>query len=108
MKQTTAPKKTPSPNGGTSPVAAPTADTQQLRTQFLMAALNMSWQLAIVVLVPIVGGFELDKLFGTLPALTIIGFIAAMIGMGLVVWRQMQLYSPQIPAAPSKPKGKQA
>lgn len=64
------------------------------RKQFFAAAANMSWQLSIVVLVPIVGGFELDKKFNTLPALTIVGFIIAMAGMAAVVWRQLQLFSP--------------
>ncbi len=47
-----------------------------------MAAMNMSWQLAVVVLVPIIGGFELDQKLDTLPALTIAGFFIAMAGMG--------------------------
>jgi hypothetical protein len=64
--------------------------------------MNMSWQLALVVLVPIIGGFELDNKLNTLPALTIAGFVVAMVGMGAVVWRQLQIFSP----APSKaPKG---
>ncbi|HXE09935.1 MAG TPA: AtpZ/AtpI family protein [Verrucomicrobiae bacterium] len=66
----------------------------EARQQFLVAAANMSWQLAIVVLVPVIGGFELDKKFDTLPALTIVGFILAMVGMAAVVWRQLQLFSP--------------
>lgn len=70
---------------------------ERARTQFLVAAANMSWQLAIVVLVPIIGGFELDKKLDTLPALTIVGFIIAMAGMAAVVWRQLQLYAPPTP-----------
>lgn len=58
-----------------------------------MASLNMSWQLAIVVLVPIIGGFKLDQYLGSLPGLTIVGFLLAMAGMAVVVWRQMQRYS---------------
>ncbi len=54
-------------------------------------ALDMSWRLALVVLVPIVGGFELDKHLKTAPLLTIVGFIIAMIGMALVLWRMLQL-----------------
>lgn len=60
----------------------------------LSASLNMSWQLAIVVLVPILGGYELDKKLHTLPFLTIVGFVLAMAGMGFVVWRQLQLVAP--------------
>ena len=59
----------------------------------------MSWQLAIVVLVPIIGGFELDQKLNTLPALTIVGFVVAMVGMGAVVWRQLQIFAPPLPSS---------
>lgn len=54
----------------------------------------MSWQMALVVLIPIVGGFELDKRLNTLPAFTIIGFVLAMVGMALVVRRQLRQFGP--------------
>jgi F0F1-type ATP synthase assembly protein I len=57
----------------------------------IVAALDMSWRLAIVVLVPIIGGYELDKHLGSTPALTIIGFILAMIGLFLVLKRSVAL-----------------
>lgn len=53
----------------------------------MIAALDMSWRLAIVVLVPIVGGFELDKHLGVGPALTVIGFLIAMIGVYIIMKR---------------------
>lgn len=53
----------------------------------LIAALDMSWRLAIVVLVPIVGGFELDKHWGISPALTIVGFLLAMVGVFVILRR---------------------
>jgi F0F1-type ATP synthase assembly protein I len=62
--------------------------------EFLGAALSMSWQLAVVVLVPVIGGFELDKKLGTLPGLTMAGFVLAMVGLSLVVWRQLQRFQP--------------
>ena len=64
-----------------------------------MASLTMGWQLAIVVLVPILLGFRADKHFGTLPLWTSVGFLLAMSGMTVVVWRQMQLFSPKITQA---------
>jgi F0F1-type ATP synthase assembly protein I len=64
------------------------------RNDFMVAVLGMSWQLAIVVLVPIVGGFELDKAFATSPLLVILGFIVAMAGFMIIVRRQMQLFTP--------------
>ena len=57
---------------------------------FVSMALDMSWRLAVVVLVPIIGGFELDKQFNTSPLLVVVGFILAMGGMGLVMWQTVQ------------------
>ena len=73
MTKTTAPTKTPSPTGG-SAKPAKDAEYQQARRDFFVAVLNMSWQLALVVLVPIVGGYQLDKTLGTSPLLTLVGF----------------------------------
>jgi hypothetical protein len=61
------------------------------RRNFLVAALNMSWQLAIVVIVPIAAGAQLDKhlqagnlwVFGGLA-------LAAMLSTA-IVWRTVQL-----------------
>jgi len=57
---------------------------------FISMALDMSWRLALAVLVPIIGGYELDKAFKTTPVLTIIGFVLAMAGIGLVLWHTLQ------------------
>lgn len=51
----------------------------------IIAALDMSWRLAIVVLIPIIAGFKLDRHWHTTPALTIAGFIIAMLGVFLVM-----------------------
>jgi F0F1-type ATP synthase assembly protein I len=66
-------------------------DTRRL---FFISALNMSWQLAIAVLVPVVGGFKLDQVFNTLPGLTIIGFIMAIVGMVVIVQKQIRAFGP--------------
>jgi F0F1-type ATP synthase assembly protein I len=57
---------------------------------FISMALDMSWRLALVVLIPIVGGFKLDSTLDTTPVLTITGFVLAMAGMGLVFWSTLQ------------------
>lgn len=101
MKKTTTPVQTPSPHARSAKDAGVDSGRNP-RDEFLAAALTMSWQLAIVVLVPIIGGFELDKKLNTLPALTIVGFVVAMIGMALIVWRQLQLFSPPLPPANHK------
>jgi F0F1-type ATP synthase assembly protein I len=58
---------------------------------FITMALDMSWRLAVVVLVPIIGGFKLDQHFKTTPLLTIIGFVLAMGGFALVIWQTLQV-----------------
>ena len=50
----------------------------------------MSWQLAVVVLVPIIGGVELGKALGAPTAWTFAGLAVAFVGSGLVMWRAMQ------------------
>lgn len=66
------------------------AKTSSQTSIFVTMALDMSWRLAIVVLVPIIGGFELDKRLDTTPVFIIIGFVLAMLGMALVFWRTLQ------------------
>lgn len=58
--------------------------------------MTMTWQLAIVVLVPVLIGVQLDKVFGTSYLCTFIGLGIALAGSGVVMWRMMQLAN-QIP-----------
>jgi len=64
--------------------------TDATRQLFFSSAMNMSWQLALVVLVPVIGGVQLDKAFGTKYVCTFIGLGLALLGSGLVMWRTMQ------------------
>ena len=57
---------------------------------FIGMALDMSWRLALVVLIPIIAGFKLDETFNTSPLLIIVGFLMAMGGVALVMWRTVQ------------------
>jgi F0F1-type ATP synthase assembly protein I len=54
---------------------------------FIAMALNMSWQLAIVVIIPLVGGYKIDEHFNTLPVFTLIGLLVAFAGTGMVLYR---------------------
>lgn len=91
MTETKTPAPTPSPTPGVS--SKPAANAAQ-RSQFMAALLGMSWQLALVVLVPILGGFFLDQQFATSPLLVVFGFIIASAGFGWIVREQMLRYSP--------------
>lgn len=55
-------------------------------TMFLGAIMDMSWRLAIVVLIPIVGGFKLDEKLNTSPLFVLVGFVLAMAGTGYILW----------------------
>jgi protein-S-isoprenylcysteine O-methyltransferase Ste14 len=70
---------------------------------FAAMALDMSWRLAVVVLLPIIGGFKLDEHFNTAPLLTIIGFLTAMAGMALVLWQMLQTVN-KLPVPSKKEK----
>ena len=91
MKMTKAPVKTPTPAKGRTKSQPKETKNDRPSAVFVSLALDMSWRLAIVVLVPIIGGFELDKKLNTSPLLTIVGFVFAMLGMALVLWRMIQI-----------------
>jgi hypothetical protein len=92
MKQTKAPATTPSPKQGVLKTQSKGGDSKAL-TLFIGAVFDLSWQMAIVVLVPIIGGYELDKSLHTTPALTIIGFILTMVGTYVVIKKTLVEYS---------------
>lgn len=58
--------------------------------QFVTMALTMSWQLAIVVLVPIIIGVELDKALKNTSLYLYIGLALAVLGSIVVMWNTMQ------------------
>src|SRR5581483_11089356 len=58
---------------------------------FLSMGLDMSWRLALSVLVPIIGGAELDKHFKTSPVLLIAGFLVAIALSVVTIRRTLKL-----------------
>ena len=90
MPKTKASVTTPSPDSQNNVKPEPAKVSKGPTQIFVTMALDMSWRLAIVVLLPIVAGFKLDEKFGMTPLLTITGFFLAMAGTGLVMWRTMQ------------------
>lgn len=117
MTETTT-QRTPSPKSSANNSQVTVGKPESPKSVFVGMALDMSWRLALAVLIPIIGGYELDSRFGTTPLLTLTGFVLAMAGFGLVLWRTTQAVS-QIPAGtkpesvtpkvtPSKSKEKQA
>lgn len=73
-----------------------TADLQQAaevfnaKQRFFSATLNMSWQLALMVVIPVVAGVKLDQKFDTTPSLTLAGFFLAAFAACFVVWNTVK------------------
>lgn len=98
MKKTTTPLQTPSPDSGKSQLASEVGSGNNPLVEFFSATLTMSWHLAVAVLVPILGGFALDRRLHTQPILTIVGFVLALGGTSAIIWQQYRIIS-------SLPKG---
>lgn len=71
----------------------PTSSINDQRKVFIGSAISMSWQLAIVVLVPIIGGFKLDQHLNSSPLWTIVGFVIAMLGTFAIMYRALHEFS---------------
>ena len=72
----------------TSPkrVAEPDNNGAASSSTVAVIAMNMAWELAVVVIVPILGGHYLDtKLGGSTPIWTIIGLVVSAVAMIMVV-----------------------
>lgn len=91
MIKTTAPSVTPSPETSEKAPNSEGGNNQAL-TMFVGAVLDLSWRMAFVVLVPVIGGFELDKHLGTSPSFIILGFLLAMAGTFFVLRGMLVTY----------------
>lgn len=65
----------------------------QAKQQFASAAINMGWQLAITVLVPVVIGVKLDDHFNTAPSYTLASLVIAVTFACGVVWNTLKQIS---------------
>jgi F0F1-type ATP synthase assembly protein I len=77
---------------------------QYLRTMFLGMAMSMSWQLAIVIIIPIVGGYKLDEHLHTSPWWTLAGCAVAVLGMIGVLLRIVKAANERVSKLPEVKK----
>jgi F0F1-type ATP synthase assembly protein I len=91
MTETKTPETTPSPASAASNSKVTVGKPENPKSVFAAMAMDMSWRLALAVLVPIIGGYQLDSRLGTTPMITLLGFVVAMAAAGLVMWRTMQV-----------------
>lgn len=62
------------------------AEVFSARQQFIGAALNLSWRLALTVLIPLLIGIQLDKKFTDDHSFTLAGFMLAIVFGCMAVW----------------------
>lgn len=62
----------------------------QARQQFVNAAVNMGWQLALTILVPVFIGVKLDAHFHAAPSYTLSALFIAIACAGAVVWNTLK------------------
>lgn len=60
------------------------------KRQFIDAAMNMGWQLAGAVLIPVIFGVKLDDHFHTEPSYTLAALVLATGGASAVVWNTIK------------------
>jgi F0F1-type ATP synthase assembly protein I len=91
VKTPAAPKSTPPslPDGDSSQPKSEASS--QAQDRFWVMALSLGWQLLVVFLVPIMAGYTLDKKTHHEPLFLIIGFVIAIAGFAMVLWRTAQL-----------------
>jgi F0F1-type ATP synthase assembly protein I len=65
-------------------------DTQAAKTQFIGATINLSWRLALTVLIPVIGGVFIDKKFDTSPSFTLAGLMIATVFASMAIWQTVQ------------------
>jgi len=82
MMKDSAPKMTPKPDKGEV-----SQESKDSRLIFMSAVIDMTWQLAFVVLIPVIGGYKLDEHFKTSPLWLIIGCVLALVGTFAVMRR---------------------
>ncbi|HET7630131.1 MAG TPA: AtpZ/AtpI family protein [Candidatus Saccharimonadales bacterium] len=59
----------------------PDLEAIKQRNLFVVMVANMTWQLAVVVIVPVVGGHYVDQALKTEPVWTIVGAVIALLGV---------------------------
>lgn len=64
-------------------------DSFAAKQLFIASAISMSWQMALAVLIPIVGGYYLDQYFKSSPWITLSGVVVAFILVALIVKRTL-------------------
>jgi F0F1-type ATP synthase assembly protein I len=76
---------TAKPVAGHPEKSANSMHSDAARSAFTGAAIGMSWQLALIVLLPILGGYKLDQANHTTPLWTLFGLGIGLAGSIIVI-----------------------
>ncbi len=66
------------------------ADVSAAKTQFVSSTINLSWRLALTVLIPVLCGVAIDKKFDTSPSFTLAGLMLAAVLASMAIWQTVQ------------------
>ncbi len=66
------------------------AQIADAKTQFMSAAINMSWQLAVTIIVPVIIGVKLDDHYHSSPSWTLTALFLAVFMAGGVVYKSLR------------------
>jgi hypothetical protein len=72
-----------------SPVAP--EKSAAMRNRFIVMAVNMFWQLAVAVLVPLIAAVQIGKHLHAETAGVVVGLVVAIAASTLIMWRTMQV-----------------
>ncbi len=65
-------------------------DSFETKQLFISSVITMSWQMALAILIPVLGGFFLDRQMNSSPLYTMIGLFIGVILVVLIVWRTIR------------------
>lgn len=89
----------------TAPVAQDELDRSlavfAAKQQFISVAMNMGWQLALTILIPVFVGVKLDDYFHSTPSYTLAALVIAIGGAVVVVWKTLDQVKKEQAANPS-------
>lgn len=65
------------------------------RSMLITNLISMGWRLAIMVLLPIFIGIQIDKKLNSSPSVTLAAFFIALFGAGILIYRTYVELTPQ-------------
>jgi F0F1-type ATP synthase assembly protein I len=65
-------------------------ESQAAKSQFYGATINLSWRLALIVLIPVIAGVKLDEKFNKSPSFVLAGLMIAAFGAAATIWSTVQ------------------